>query len=484
VVTAPVIVTVLALPGKVGAAPDVSQLPVMVHAPVVSVSVPDAPPVIVTFDALTADAFAVNTPPSSMVIAPPVRPRLLVASVVAPAPPWTAKVPDQMRRFVAMVNVTVDGPLLNAMSVNSAAPPGRTAKVIVWETDELNVMDAAKFQDADVDVCVQDPETVHEPEGVIAPEVPPVIVTLVALTTDVPAVKVAPLFTVRFPPGPVSARFPVERVALLLSVSVPPHRRPFVTMVNVAAAVGLNCTLLNSETPKLAKVIVRDEPELKTTVPVPTDHDPLVDEFVHEPPKFQVAAPKLKYPAAAMLTFPVMVFVPAAPAVIPPAMFAARVATVNVKVPLARTEPPFTVNVPETSTSPDWVTVPAAEMTRLLKLLLAFRMAMLATPLIVTVLVPFVNTEPAPLVSQLPVLVNELVVSVIVPLVPPVIATPVALVNVTVPVPALHEADVEAFVQVPVTVQVDEPMTTYTFAALTFTLPLTTMADLCAVRLQ
>src|SRR5207249_4494996 len=95
VVTAPVIVTVLAVPVKVEPAPDVSQLLVMVHAPV--------------------------------------------------------------------VNVTVDGPLLNAMSVNSAAPPGRTAKVIVWETDELNVMDAAKFQDADVDVFVQDPETVHEP---------------------------------------------------------------------------------------------------------------------------------------------------------------------------------------------------------------------------------------------------------------------------------------------------------------------------------
>src|SRR5947209_10790479 len=408
----------------------------------------------------------------------------------------------------------------------------------------VTVLKAAVSTEPAPDVS-QFPETVHDPEAVIAPEVPPVIVTLVALTTDVPAVKVAPLFTVRFPPGPVSARFPVERVALLLSVSVPPQRRPFVTMVNVAAAVGLNCTLLNSETPKLAKVIVRDEPELKTTVPVPADHDPLVDEFVHEPPKFQVAAPKLKYPAAAMLTFPVMVFVPAAPAVIPPAMFAARVATVNVKVPLARTEPAFTVNVPDASTRPDWVTAPAAETTRLLKLLLAFRMAMLATPLIVTVLVPFVNTEPAPLVSQLPVLVNELVVSVIVPLVPPVIATldtvtvdafavrmpplptlsappvrprlavasavveepseivsvppqiralvamvnvwadaaeevnemllnslpgrfvpanvivpPVALVNVTVPVPGIHEADVDAFVQVPVTVQVDEPMTT------------------------
>ena len=407
----------------------------------------------------------------------------------------------------------------------------------------VTVLDAAVKTEPAPDVS-QFPATVQEPEAVIVPEVPPVIVTLVTLTADVPAVKVAPLFTVRFPPGPVKARFAVERVALLLSVNVPPQRSPFVAMVNVAAAVGLRCTLLNSETPKLAKVIVRDEPELNTTVPVPADHDPLVVEFVHEPPKFQVVAPRLKYPEAAMLTLPVIVFVPAAPPVIPPAMFAARVATVSVKVLLARTEPAFTVKVPETSTRPVWVTVPAAEMTRLLKLLPAFRIARLATPLIVTVLVPFVNTEPAPLVSQLPVLVNEPVVSVIVPLVPPVIATldtvtvdafavrmpplptlsappvrprlavasavveepseivsvppqmralvaivnvwadaaeelnemllnslpgrfvpanvivpPVALVKVTVPVPGVHEADVEAFVQVPVTVQLDEPMT-------------------------
>src|SRR5207245_1795140 len=105
----------------------------------------------------------------------------------------------------------------------------------------------------------QFPATVQEPAAVIVPEVPPVIVTLVRLTADVPAVKLAPLFTVRFPPGPVKARFAVERVALLLRVNVPPHRSPFVAMVNVAAAVGLSCTLLNSEAPRLAKVIVRDE---------------------------------------------------------------------------------------------------------------------------------------------------------------------------------------------------------------------------------
>jgi len=62
-------------------------------------------------------------------------------------------------------------------------------------------------------------------------------------------------------------------------------------------------------------------------------------------------------------------------------------------------------------------------MVRLLKLLLAFRIAIVLTPVIVTVLVPPTKTEPAPLVSQFPLLVNELVVSVIVPLVPPVIVT-------------------------------------------------------------
>ena len=190
------------------------------------------------------------------------------------------------------------------------------------------------------------------------------------------------------------------------------------------------------------------------------------------------------------------------------------------------------------------MTVPAAEIVRLLKLFAAFKIAMLLTPLIVTVLVPFVKTEPAPLVSQFPEFVTEAVVSVIVPLVPPIIVTletviadafavrtpplptfnappvnprlavarfvvedpseiisvpaqfralvdivkicavaavepnvmllnslperfepanvivpPVALLNVTLPVPAPHVADVEAFVHVPVIVHVDEFIT-------------------------
>ena len=105
-------------------------------------------------------------------------------------------------------------------------------------------------------------------------------------------------------------------------------------------------------------------------------------------------------------------------------MFAARTPTVSVCVPVARVAPAFTPSVPDTSTRPVWVTAPAVEMVRLLKLLLAFRTAMLLTPVIVTVLVPFVKTEPAPLVSQFPESVTVPVVKVIVPLVPPVIATP------------------------------------------------------------
>jgi len=244
------------------------------------------------------------------------------------------------------------------------------------------------------------------------------------------------------------------------------------------------------------------------------------------------------------------------------ASFIVTLATMTADVVPIRLPPPEIVRLaPPVMLFPDVVSVPtmdkvpltsiallcvtAPEIVRLLKPLDASSVAtVFAVPDMVTVLVPFVNTEPAPLVSQLPVLVNELVVSVIVPLVPPVIVTletviaeafavrmppfptfsappvkprlavaravvedpsdtlrfppqimalvaivnvwadaadevnvmllnslpgrfvpanvmvpPVGLVNVAVPVPGLQEADVEAFVQVPVTVQVDEPMT-------------------------
>src|SRR5205809_6485123 len=74
----------------------------------------------------------------------------------------------------------------------------------------------------------QFPATAHVPDAVIVPAVPPVIVTLATLTVEVPVVTVAPLFTERLPPVPVTARFAVARFALLFRVSVPPLRSAFV----------------------------------------------------------------------------------------------------------------------------------------------------------------------------------------------------------------------------------------------------------------
>src|SRR5438309_12101652 len=100
----------------------------------------------------------------------------------------------------------------------------------------VTVLEAAVKTEPAPDVS-QFPATVHEPEAVIVPEVPPVIVTLVTLTADVPAVKVPPSRMVRLPPAPMSTKFAVTRAALLSRVSVPFQRRPFVAIVKVASAV-------------------------------------------------------------------------------------------------------------------------------------------------------------------------------------------------------------------------------------------------------
>src|SRR2546425_10227535 len=93
-------------------APLVFQLPETAHEPVVSVNVPLVPPIIVNPDIDTAEAFAARTPALPTAMAPPVRPRLPVASVVAPPPPCTVRIPNQARALVIIVNVTVDAPLL------------------------------------------------------------------------------------------------------------------------------------------------------------------------------------------------------------------------------------------------------------------------------------------------------------------------------------------------------------------------------------
>jgi hypothetical protein len=141
--------------------PDVSQLPVTVHPPLVSVMVPDAPPAIVTFETLVVDALATRRPALPIMRAPPFKLRLLVTRVVVPLPPCTVRVPDQRRPFAAIVKETVEAPELNV-----TLPPNSgvwLAKVIVCEDDALNVIEAAKLQDAEVEAFVHEPEAVHTP---------------------------------------------------------------------------------------------------------------------------------------------------------------------------------------------------------------------------------------------------------------------------------------------------------------------------------
>src|SRR3989449_11570430 len=109
---APVKVTVDVPLANTEPAPLVFQLPETAHEPVVSVTVPLAPPVIVNPETDTAEAFAATTPALPTAMAPPVSPRLLVASVVAPPPPWTVRIPAQAKAFVIIVNGTVAAPLL------------------------------------------------------------------------------------------------------------------------------------------------------------------------------------------------------------------------------------------------------------------------------------------------------------------------------------------------------------------------------------
>src|SRR3989475_7489475 len=161
-----------------------------------------------------------------------------------------SKVPLTVRRPARVIaDAAVTVPL-----IVSAPKPLEAFRILTVFAAPLivTVLEAAVRTEPPPDVS-QFPATVHEPDAVIVPEVPPVIATLVTLTADVPAVKVAPLFTVKFPPRPVNARVAVERVALLLRANVPPHRRLFAAMGNAAAAVGLSCTVLNSWAPKLAK---------------------------------------------------------------------------------------------------------------------------------------------------------------------------------------------------------------------------------------
>jgi hypothetical protein len=285
-------------------APLVSQLPEMVHAPVVTVIVPDVPPVIVTLARVAVVAFAVRIPPFPMLSAPVLRPRSAVASSVVAEASETVRVPLQRSARVAMVNVcAVPAELVNVTLLNSASPRFPPANVIVPPVTESNItVPVPASQEAEVVAFVHVPLTVQDslPRSINAVEVE----TLTVETVTFPEVEVSPDATVplivRVPP--VSPRVPFARVVppeVSVMVRVPPHRSPRVAMVKVCAvpALEVNVMSLNSSSERLApaKVIVPAVAASNVTVPVPASQDAEVVEFVHVPPKSHEPLPKSMY---------------------------------------------------------------------------------------------------------------------------------------------------------------------------------------------
>src|SRR5881396_2938788 len=107
----PDIVTVLAPEANVEPAPDVSHCPLTIQDPLVRVSDPEAPPVIVTSVTATLDAFAMRAPELPTPRDPPVRERFDVASVVdEPAESWMTSSPFHRNPFAVIAKVIVPLP--------------------------------------------------------------------------------------------------------------------------------------------------------------------------------------------------------------------------------------------------------------------------------------------------------------------------------------------------------------------------------------
>src|SRR2546422_852425 len=140
-------------------------VPIRVQDPLVRVSVPDVPPVIVTSTTATLDAFAMRIPELPTARDPPVRERFDVASVVVdPAESWIWRSPLQRRPFAAIEKVTAPLPAVdwNVTSWNSS--PTRFAKVNVREDGESKIttpVPATQF--VEVLLLDQEPANVQVP---------------------------------------------------------------------------------------------------------------------------------------------------------------------------------------------------------------------------------------------------------------------------------------------------------------------------------
>src|SRR5947209_12856512 len=161
----PDIVTVLVPRANVEPAPDVSHCPPTVQDPLVRVSVPEAPPVIVTLTTATLDAFASRTPELPTARDPPVRERFDVARVVVdPAESWIRRSPLQRRPFAASEKVIAPLPAVRWNVTSWHPSPARFAQVNVREEGESQMttpVPATQF--VEVLLLDQDPPNVQVP---------------------------------------------------------------------------------------------------------------------------------------------------------------------------------------------------------------------------------------------------------------------------------------------------------------------------------
>ena len=161
----PDIVTVPVPGANVEPAPEVSHCPLTVHDPLVRVSEPEAPPVIVTSTTATLEAFATRPPELPTARDPPVKERFDVARLVdEPEESWIRRSPLQRRPFAAIEKVVVPLPAVDWNVTSWNSPPARFAKVSVCEDGESKIttpVPATQF--AEVLLLDQDPPNVQVP---------------------------------------------------------------------------------------------------------------------------------------------------------------------------------------------------------------------------------------------------------------------------------------------------------------------------------
>lgn len=190
--------------------------PEIVQTPVVTVSVPLAPPAIVTLATTTVEAFAVRMPPFPTTSAPVESPRLTVASSVVEEPSEADNVPAHWRARVAIVNVCgVPALDVNVTLLNSGSLRLEPAKVTVPPTTEekVTVPVPASHTAESVESLVQVPDTLHV-------SLPKSIALAAEEMLTAPVTVTAPEVLVRSPPDIVRA--PAASVRVFLAI-VPPE---------------------------------------------------------------------------------------------------------------------------------------------------------------------------------------------------------------------------------------------------------------------